>query len=68
MVDKVKRTFLSGHVVMADQMGFIEIQCFTEPGAQLDEGLVRGVGELSRFVRVADLNGDGVTVALVGSG
>ena len=53
---------MTDHPIPADPCGV------TEPGGETDQGIVTGLGKLARGVGVADFDGDGVPVALVGGG
>ena len=45
-----------------------EVEVVAQPGGELHQGLIAGVGEHPVGVGMADLDGDGVPVALVGGG
>ena len=53
---------------MPDEMRLVQIQLLAEPGAELHQGGVGLVVEPAGFVRVADLDGNGVDVPLIGGG
>ena len=68
MLHEVQGAELPGDVVVADHPVPADVAVVAQPGGQAHQGLVAGLGELARGVGVADLNGEGVVVALVGGG
>ena len=68
MVHKIEGAELLRHVVVADHPVPADVAVVAQPGGQAHQGVVAGLGELARGVGVADLNGEGVVVALVGGG
>ena len=62
---EIKRTFLSGNVIVSDHIVAVQITDFTQPNSQFYKGLIRRVSKLAGFVRVADFNGNSVFVSVV---
>ena len=67
MIHKVKGAGLSRHVVVADDLIGVQPVVIRQPGAQLHQGVVGGLGKLPRPVRMAALDGQSVLIALVGA-
>ena len=68
MGNKIKRTLLSGYVIVANDIVTIQIAYFTQPSGQFYQGLIGCICKLARFVRVADFDGNGILVSVIAGG
>ena len=66
IIHKIFRADLSRHVVVADHVIRLQIKLHAEVCAEVHQCLICTVLKLSGLIRVAALDGDRVTIAVVG--
>ena len=59
MIHEVEGAELAGDVIVADDVVPANAAVVTQPGGELHQGVVGGLGELAGGVRVTDLDGEG---------